>query len=53
MAEQKTELSKYKAHAISVARQLFYGDDIIDEIKKATTENEVTRALRHGRLKED
>ena len=35
---------------IKIAKELCYGSEIINAIKQANTENEVTRILRNARL---
>ena len=47
------ELKKYKARSLVIAKQLQYGKEVLERIKEAKTEHDVTRALRYGRLKED
>lgn len=41
-----------KYNAIRVAKQLCYSENVIEKIKNATTENEVTRILRTAREEE-
>lgn len=41
-----------KYNAIRIAKQLCYSENVINKIKNATTENEVTRILRTAREEE-
>jgi hypothetical protein len=41
-----------KYNAIRIATQLCYSESVINKIKNATTENEVTRILRTAREEE-
>lgn len=41
-----------KYNAIRIAKQLCYSENVIEKIKNATTENEVTRILRTAREEE-
>lgn len=41
-----------KYNAIRIATQLCYSENVIEKIKNATTENEVTRILRTAREEE-
>ena len=41
-----------KFNAIRIAKQLCYSENVINKIKNATTENEVTRILRTAREEE-
>ena len=53
MKEEKTAFERYRDDKVLVAKQLFYGKDVIKAIKKAKTENEITMILRTRRLRED
>nr|DAG16464.1 MAG TPA: hypothetical protein [Caudoviricetes sp.] len=41
-----------KYNAVRIAKQLCYSENVIEKIKNATTENEVTRILRTAREEE-
>jgi len=41
-----------KYNAIRIAKQLCYSENVINKIKNATSENEVTRILRTAREEE-
>lgn len=41
----------YKVLAIGAARELGYGEDVVAKIKKASTEEEITRIMHDARNK--
>lgn len=45
-------MAEAKYNAIRIAKQLCYSENVINKIKNATTENEVTRILRTAREEE-
>lgn len=45
-------MAEAKYNAIRIAKQLCYSENVIEKIKNATTENEVTRILRTAREEE-
>ena len=45
-------MSTLKYNAIRIAKQLCYSENVIEKIKNATTENEVTRILHTAREEE-
>lgn len=50
MKNQQT-LNKYKRDAITAARELYYPQQVINKIRIAETESEVSRIMRDARLK--
>lgn len=45
-------MAEAKYNAIRIAKQLCYSENVIEKIKNATTENEVTRILHTAREEE-
>ena len=45
----EAEFARYKLEILRAARDLCYGSEILQLIKSATTEGEVTRAMIKGR----
>ena len=43
----------FKRHAIGAAKDLLYGDDVVAKIKKADTEEEITRIMKTARNKQN
>lgn len=49
MAKWNDGLASYKHDATVAARDLFYGKDVIDKIKKAETENQIRIIMAEAR----
>lgn len=49
MAKKECYIKRYKNQAVHVAKDLHYGDDVIDRIKVAQTEGEVDRIMKTAR----
>lgn len=47
--DSNADLESYKTSALRAAKQLCYRQTIIDRIRKATSEQEVVRAMKAGR----
>lgn len=50
MAESK-EMQIYRPHAIEAAKDLYYGEDVINKIKAAKTVGEIERIMKTARHK--
>lgn len=42
-------LRKYKKEAIKAAKELYYGEDVIEKIKEAKTENQIRNIMEEAR----
>lgn len=51
MKKQITTLNRYKKDAITAARELYYPQQVINKIRIAETESEVSRIMRDARMK--
>ena len=49
---ENIKMGKARYDAIRIAKQLCYSENVINKIKNATTENEITRILHTAREEE-
>lgn len=45
------QVDTYKTSAIKAARELFYGDEVIQRLKNAETDDEISRIMSDARVK--
>lgn len=43
------KLNNYRRHIIKIAKELYYNDSVIEQLKNAKTENEMTRIMTTAR----